>query len=98
MKQSQHSTSRPTLPPTVWNPLMLHTTKELHGTQDYKCYVSAGEIDFCEEECSFSTCPCDDGVSNMCRALMQEYEMETTANADETEQIYPILRQLFADL
>ena len=67
---------------------MLHTTMELYGTQYYKCYVSAREIDFCMEECSFSTRPCDDDVSNMCRALMQEYEMKTLANADETEQIY----------
>ena len=43
-------------------------------------------IAFCMEECSFSTRPCDDDVSNMCRALMQGYEMETPANTDEAER------------
>ena len=50
------------------------------------------------EECTFSTRPCDDDFSNMCHDLMQEYEMETTANADKAEQIYLILRELLADL
>ncbi|XP_033108676.1 uncharacterized protein LOC117110175 [Anneissia japonica] len=79
-------------------PVVMYTSPELYGGQQFIVPLQRDEIEICETECIFkSQYTCDKDVFNLCSILMRERQLSQPNNPEESLYLY-VLRIAITEL
>lgn len=75
-------------------PVLLYNLPHLYHAHDHLCPVDEYEINICEEETTSKILCADENISELCKILMEEGQMNYPTTATEAKELYIQLREI----